>query len=143
MLSEDQRQRLVEEVVTQVFMLIGQVKAHFDEQANTLGLTPMQARALHHIEGHTLTMGMVADRLHCDASNVTGIIDRLEEQGLVGRYQDPDDRRRKRLLVTPEGREMLDDLKVQIAHNHPITRLDSQQLPALRDLLDVALTSPG
>jgi DNA-binding MarR family transcriptional regulator len=48
-------------------------------------------------------MGELADVLSCDASNVTGIVDRLESRGLVERQVVPDDRRVKRLVLTDEG----------------------------------------
>jgi DNA-binding MarR family transcriptional regulator len=40
-------------------------------------------------------------------STVTGIVDRLSEQGLVTRREDPDDRRITRVLPTPSGRELV------------------------------------
>ena len=48
-------------------------------------------------------MRRVADALSCDASNVTGLIDRLEARGLVRRQPSPEDRRVKVLQLTPEG----------------------------------------
>ncbi len=44
--------------------------------------------------------------MRCDASNVTGIVDRLEKRGLVERRVDPYDRRVKLLVVTPAGRAL-------------------------------------
>lgn len=48
-------------------------------------------------------MRELAALLGCDASNVTGIVDRLEAQGLARRDADPHDRRVKRVVATPEG----------------------------------------
>jgi DNA-binding MarR family transcriptional regulator len=48
-------------------------------------------------------MGELANKLHCDASNVTGIVDRLEARGLVGRGSSTD-RRQKVLVLTSEGK---------------------------------------
>src|ERR671938_1209918 len=70
-----------------------------------LGLTPVQAKALYFIEA-TTSMRKLASRLHCDASNVTGIVDRLEELGLIQRAVDASDRRVKRLVVTERGAEV-------------------------------------
>lgn len=42
----------------------------------------------------------------CDASNVTGIVDGLEEKGLVVRGEDPHDRRVKTVLLTTEGQKI-------------------------------------
>jgi DNA-binding MarR family transcriptional regulator len=48
-------------------------------------------------------MGRLACALGCDASNVTGIVDRLEKRGLIERRASERDRRVKVLVVTAEG----------------------------------------
>ena len=60
--------------------------------------------ALRSIEPDRLIpMGRLAEALACDASNVTGLIDRLESRGLVRRRPSADDRRVKSLELTPAG----------------------------------------
>ncbi len=55
------------------------VAAEFD-------LAPMQMLALKNLEpGSELPTSSLAQLLHCDASNVTGIVDRLESRGLIER----------------------------------------------------------
>src|SRR5687767_4716177 len=72
--------------------------------AAELELSPAQVHVLHLIEpGQPLPMGRVAETLSCDASNVTGLVDRLESRGLVRRRPSPDDRRVKVLDLTPAG----------------------------------------
>jgi MarR family transcriptional regulator, organic hydroperoxide resistance regulator len=67
-------------------------------------LSVPQAHALQMLEpGRPLPMRDLAARLRCDASNVTGIVDRLEARGLVERQPAPDDRRVKALVVTDKG----------------------------------------
>ncbi len=56
-------------------------------------------------------MYQLAGALSCDRSNVTGIIDRLEDQGLVEREVDADDRRVKNLVLTPAGIELRDRIQ--------------------------------
>jgi DNA-binding MarR family transcriptional regulator len=51
-------------------------------------------------------MGEIATYLHCDNSNVTGIVDGLEERGLVERQPAPHDRRVKLIALTAEGRSL-------------------------------------
>jgi DNA-binding MarR family transcriptional regulator len=46
----------------------------------------------------------------CDASNVTGIIDGLEEKGLVVRGEDSNDRRVKIVLLTDKGQALQQQL---------------------------------
>ena len=51
-----------------------------------LDLSPAQWHVLHLIEPEQpVPMGRLADTLGCDASNVTGLVDRLEARGLVER----------------------------------------------------------
>jgi DNA-binding MarR family transcriptional regulator len=72
--------------------------------AAELQLSPAQCHVLHLIEpGRPVPMGQLADTLACDASNVTGLVDRLESRGLVRRRPSPEDRRVKVLDLTPTG----------------------------------------
>lgn len=49
-------------------------------------------------------MSAIGAELWCDVSNVTGLVARLEEQGLVVRSIDPSDQRVKRVQLTERGR---------------------------------------
>ncbi len=69
------------------------------------GLSAAQARALAMV-ATPMSMRALAAKLYCDASNVTGIIARLESRGLVERRPDSADRRVKVVVVTPEGRKL-------------------------------------
>jgi MarR family transcriptional regulator, organic hydroperoxide resistance regulator len=72
--------------------------------AQEFGLAPQQAMAIKHLDpDRALTMSELAQRLHCDNSNVTGIADRLEAAGLVERRPHPGDRRVKTLALTERG----------------------------------------
>lgn len=53
-----------------------------------------------------MPMGRLADTLACDASNVTGLIDRLEARGLVARHPSTEDRRMRVLVLTPAGAQV-------------------------------------
>ena len=55
--------------------------------------------------GEPMTLGSLADRLHCVRSNVTQLVDRLEAEGLVQRGGCTEDRRAIRACVTPLGAE--------------------------------------
>ena len=51
-----------------------------------LGISPQQALALGTLKpGEPMPMSALADALHCDNSNITGIVDRLEAAGLAER----------------------------------------------------------
>src|SRR5437762_13546256 len=65
-------------------------------------LSAAQCHVLHLMEpGRPIAMGKLAETLACDASNVTGLVDRLESRGLIRRCSSPADRRLKVLELTP------------------------------------------
>ena len=79
-------------------------KPRFMALAQEMGLAPMQLHALRLVEpGDGVPMSSLAGMLFCDASNVTGLVDRLESRGLVRRRPSPADRRVKVLILTPTG----------------------------------------
>ena len=122
------------------FELTGRLRALMDLRAAELDLTPMQARSLW-LSREPISMGELAERLHCDASNVTGIADRLEERGLMERVVDPDDRRRRNLVVTEEGVAVALQLRDRLEQGNPILALSEDQLATMRDLLEQALAA--
>jgi DNA-binding MarR family transcriptional regulator len=86
------------------------IQLFFDQRANLpplaaeLQLSPAQCHVLRLIEpGRPVPMGQLAATLACDASNVTGLVDRLESRGLVCRHPSATDRRVKVLDLTPAG----------------------------------------
>src|SRR5688500_4805032 len=79
-------------------------RANLPPLAAELQLSPAQCHVLHLIEpGRPIPMGQLAETLACDASNVTGLVDRLESRGLVRRRPSAEDRRVKVLVLTPTG----------------------------------------
>jgi DNA-binding MarR family transcriptional regulator len=78
----------------------------FEQAAEAHGLSAAQACTLTPLTRGEWTMSELADQLSCDASNVTQIVGRLEDRGLVRREPDPDDRRVKRVAITPAGRKL-------------------------------------
>jgi DNA-binding MarR family transcriptional regulator len=72
-----------------------------------LELSPMQGHALRLLNpDRPMAMSELADALVCDASNVTGIVDKLESRGLIARQGSEHDRRIKMLVVTDSGRAL-------------------------------------
>ncbi|MGW0195048.1 MarR family winged helix-turn-helix transcriptional regulator [Nonomuraea sp. NPDC003201] len=114
--------------------LAKQIEGHIRERAVALDLTAAQAVALRELTG-PMTMRDLADRMSCEPSNATFVVDRLEEQGIVERRPHPGDRRAKQLVLTSEGvalRERLIDL---LTEGSPLARLTSEEQAALNDLL--------
>jgi DNA-binding MarR family transcriptional regulator len=77
----------------------------FLDIARKLKLTPATLGALARIE-QPRTMGEIAELLRCDPSNVTGIVDALEERGLGRRRPSERDRRVKVIELTAKGEKM-------------------------------------
>jgi len=79
-------------------------RANLPPLAAEFQLSPAQCHVLHLIEpDRPVPMGQLAETLACDASNVTGLVDRLETRGLVRRRPSSGDRRVKVLVLTAAG----------------------------------------
>jgi DNA-binding MarR family transcriptional regulator len=77
----------------------------------TIDLTMPQLKTLACVAHDTgATSGHVARSLGIGLSTLTGIVDRLVEQGLVVRREDPEDRRITRVLPTERGQQLVDQL---------------------------------
>jgi DNA-binding MarR family transcriptional regulator len=82
-------------------------RARIPQIAAEFRLSPPQVHALRVLSPEQpLPMGRLACALGCDASNVTGIVDRLEKRGLIERRASERDRRVKVLVVTAEGAQV-------------------------------------
>ena len=95
--------------------LIDRVKVIVLELAEAQGLTKAQVFALYCLDKcGGLAMGRAAEALHCDASNVTGMVDRMVTQGLITREAVAHDRRTKTLQLTDKGQKVVAALKAAI-----------------------------
>jgi DNA-binding MarR family transcriptional regulator len=124
-----------------LFRLFVSQRGRMPQVASEFALSPMQAHVLRLLEpGRPVPMRALAGVLRCDASNVTGIIDRLEERDLVRRAVSTTDRRMKMLVVTDKGvrlrRRMLERLSEA---PEPIAKLSPDDQRALRDILRRAM----
>jgi DNA-binding MarR family transcriptional regulator len=107
------------------------------------GLTPTQARVLVTLE-EPAPMRDLAERLACDKSNVTGLVDGLEEHGLVARQPDPRDRRVKQLVLTEAGRRLRSTLHQRLYTDAPaLSNLSPAEEKQLRVLLRRAVCCPS
>jgi MarR family transcriptional regulator, organic hydroperoxide resistance regulator len=87
-----------------------------------------------------MSMRSLADCLGCDASNVTGIVDRLEGRGLVERRPSRNDRRVKELVLTPAGVAARNAVVERLGEPPElISRLSSEDQQTLCNLLRKAL----
>ena len=77
----------------------------FIEIARKLGVTPPLLGALRFLE-EPQPMGRMAELLNCDPSNITGIVDALEERDLAVRRLSTEDRRVKVIELTAAGKKL-------------------------------------
>ncbi len=95
---------------------------------NEFDLTSTQAITLLLVDEHRpRPMKNFCILFHCDASNVTGIIDGLEKKGLVSRRSDSQDRRIKVIQLEPAGKRLQQAI---------IERLETANDFMLRELSD-------
>ena len=90
-------------------------RTFFDQALKPLGITRAQYWELGNISRHTddgMIQTELARILETGKVSVGGLIDRLEEAGLVYRRTDKADRRVKRIFMTDKGFEMLDHIAV-------------------------------
>ncbi len=112
------------------------MKTVIDTFAIEHDLTLQQFFVLYHLynEDHIL-MGTLAGRLHCDASNVTGMVDRLQSAMLITRRELPDDRRAKQLAITLKGRALIDELMPRLPDALYFSNITGPETVALHGLL--------
>jgi DNA-binding MarR family transcriptional regulator len=135
--QETDRAALAGEVVALLMLVTGTLRDHLDGETARLGLTPAAARALVGLDPRCpQPTRLLAERLHCDPSNVTGLVDRLVRAGLVRREADPRDRRIKAIVVTDAGRALRDQLRAAaVSAGTVLDPLDEAELRALHDLV--------
>ncbi|HEX6968065.1 MAG TPA: MarR family transcriptional regulator [Micromonosporaceae bacterium] len=108
-----------------------------------VGLTPTQYNLLRRLDrpdAASMTVTGLAAALLCTRGNVTRLVQRLQQLGLVRTVADPDDQRLVRVALTEEGARRL--AAARAVHTAVTQRrlggLDREQLRALRDLTAVA-----
>jgi MarR family transcriptional regulator, organic hydroperoxide resistance regulator len=101
------------------------------------GLTPGHLKTLGILDpDEPRPMGVIAEIMHCDASQMTLLVDRLEERGLVERRSMPKDRRVKTIALTPEGIEFRRKVLLEVYRPpEELLALDVATLETLREQL--------
>lgn len=126
------QEALAQEIDDLVFGVYRRLYAFREAQLAELDLTLPQALVLRRLQAPA-PMHEIAGRLGCKASNVTGIVDRLEARGLVRRQTPKGDRRVKQIALTAAGETLRRQVEAPMS-SMPDALSDSDRL-ALRDLL--------
>ena len=129
------------ELAKEISQSIAQSYLEIDEGERQLvkrfGLTLTQYWAMVHLkdeEGRSLTE--LADLLICDKSNMTSVVDRLEERGLAERKRGKvGDRRYIRVVLTPQGQQLRTTLMAMREHLLGL-RFQSLNIASLQQLCE-------
>jgi DNA-binding MarR family transcriptional regulator len=111
------------------------------------GITPTQYNVLRILRGagkDGLCRNEVRDRMVAQVPDVTRLLDRLEDAGLIERERSTEDRRQVGTRITARGLELLGELDAPVAdiHKRQLGHLSASQLKTLADLLTLARQRP-
>ncbi|MDI3419829.1 MarR family winged helix-turn-helix transcriptional regulator [Streptomyces luteolus] len=131
------------EVVELIGSVVNRYHDEYERAASKHALTGAQARVLGLLSLEPMPMRRIAQKLKCEPSNITGIVDRLESRGLVERRPDPADRRVKLAAPTEDGKRTARELRDGLDDfaREPLGTLSREQRVSLRDLLKLMLDS--
>ncbi|MEI8344620.1 MAG: MarR family transcriptional regulator [Candidatus Omnitrophota bacterium] len=95
-------------------------------------LSPVKMNALMMVKhvgvGNGLSQIEIGKRMIVSAGNITRLVDRMEQEGLVERLAQPKDRRVKRIKITKKGSDLLDQVwSIYIKEIHQVTSSLSDQ----------------
>jgi DNA-binding MarR family transcriptional regulator len=132
------RQELIAQVIELHQRLNRALRQYRPEAWIGLNLTIAQLKSLVFIDHEGCTnFRKLAAALEVTPSNLTGIVDRLVDQGLVSRQENPDDRRVLLLRTTEEGKAVLAKLSEKRASHltEILADLSSEELTSLGQAL--------
>ena len=115
-----------------------ELKEAYREAFEEVGASPFHYSVLAVLEeSPPETQATIADSLGYDRSWLVGLLDELEEKGLIERRRDPDDRRRHLVTLLPAGKEQLAELRAisKQVENEFLAPLDPDQRASLHALL--------
>lgn len=122
-----------------VVELMDRTRQTVHEVGEEEGLSIPQLDVLRRLRRGPSPMRRLAVQMNCEASNLTGLVDRLEARGLVERLPYPEDRRVKCVALTRKGEELGREMWLAVAGRCELNRLsDSRKeavVAALRDAM--------
>jgi MarR family transcriptional regulator for hemolysin len=111
-----------------------------DQEARRFGMTRAQWAVLFRLQrAEGLKQSELADLLEVQPITLTRLIDRLCDNGLIERRSDPNDRRAKRLFLTPAAKPVLEKVTAagEAMMGHVLAGLDQPTREAMRASLTV------
>ncbi len=128
------RRRVVEAVLADLGSALGSLRCAGSQHLVRLGISMTHFHVLTLLRHHdAMPMGRLADILDTSMSSATGIIDRMEERGLVERVRVPDDRRIVLVRPTKTGLDLVDEAELVTSDvvTTAVARLTDEQLDRL------------
>jgi DNA-binding MarR family transcriptional regulator len=133
--SQAVRQQAAASVLADLALTVGSLRCAGSQRLVRLGISMTHFHVLTLLRhNEAMPMGRLADILDASMSNATGIIDRMEERGLVERVRVPDDRRVVMVRPTAAGLGLVDEVELVKSEVmiRALARLDDAQLARLR-----------
>jgi DNA-binding MarR family transcriptional regulator len=148
------QRELIGDIIAQFRVAFRELRCMGSQRSLQSGVSPAHLHLVSMLERHGgMPMSRIADVLDVSLSAATGLIDRMEERGLVERARVADDRRVVLVKLTSGGRRMLADVEVLRGEmlRSILERLDPDRLQALSETLedlrravdDAAAAKPG
>ncbi|HNZ61776.1 MAG TPA: MarR family transcriptional regulator [Paludibacteraceae bacterium] len=118
-----------------------QLSYEFVQSLKSHDITEQQYNVLRILRGYRseapLTIGFIKERMLDKNSDVSRIIDRLYEKGLLSREENSQDRRQKLVDITDKGLELLNTMfDCEKASDRLLSNLSLQEIETLNSLLD-------
>jgi len=145
--TEKLKQRRFDSIAQEAFLNLwrtyDRLRMYEEELFGRHDLTPQQYNALrllkHEHPGNVPTLAL-ASRLVSRAPDITRLLDRLVERGLIERERRAENRRVVRVGITAAGLQLIKDLEgeVKLCHEQQLGHLDAEQLTDLTALLRLA-----
>ncbi len=140
--TETAHRLAAETVLADLARAVGSLRCAGSQRLVRLGISMTHFHVLTLLRHHdAMPMGRLADVLDASMSNATGIIDRMEERGLVERVRVPDDRRVVLVRPTQAGLDLVDE--VELAKNDVMIRAMARLDDAALDRLSAAASDLG
>lgn len=125
---------LTDRIIADFHATIAGFRCIGSERLVRLGLSMTQLHVLSMLQAHgDVPMSRLAEMTDVSLSNTTGLVDRIEERGLVERVRVPEDRRVVLVRLTQAGRDLLESVELLRTESlrRILGRLDTEQLAQL------------
>lgn len=114
------------------------VAQYFTEKISDCDVTPVQYAVLSCLWDNDFQLpSQIAQTLNLDSSSITGLLDRMENKGLLKRIPNSEDRRALHVILTPKGKDLRDPLDERIneAHKEVLSTLSVEEQELLLSYL--------